>query len=109
VCLRLRPLRQNNSNSKPSGGWQWSAGTGADAAPYFRIQNPWTQTKNYDPRGEYIKKWVPELEDVEPKRFQAPPDEGESLAKGYPEPIVNHKEAREKTLEMFNKHKEFQG
>jgi deoxyribodipyrimidine photo-lyase len=43
-----------------NGGWQWSAGTGADAAPYFRIQNPWQQTKAYDPQGEYIKRWVPE-------------------------------------------------
>ena len=40
-----------------NGGWQWSAGTGADAAPYFRIQNPWTQTKSYDPDGDYIKQW----------------------------------------------------
>ena len=44
-----------------NGGWQWSAGTGADAAPYFRIQNPWTQTKRYDPDGSYIRQWVPEL------------------------------------------------
>src|SRR4029077_16242170 len=47
-----------------NGGWQWSAGTGADAAPYFRIQNPWTQTKSYDPDGAYIKQWLPELKDV---------------------------------------------
>ena len=44
-----------------NGGWQWSAGTGADAAPYFRIQNPWTQTSTYDADGVYIKRWLPEL------------------------------------------------
>ncbi|MBG7608237.1 MAG: hypothetical protein IZT59_09455 [Verrucomicrobia bacterium] len=52
--------------------WQWSAGTGADAAPYFRIQNPWTQSARSDPRGEYIKSWIPELKDVDPKKFQSP-------------------------------------
>ena len=56
-----------------NGGWQWSAGTGADAAPYFRIQNPWSQTKSYDPDGTYIKAWVPELRDVDPIRFTQPP------------------------------------
>ncbi len=89
-----------------NGGWQWSAGVGADAAPYFRIQNPWTQTKDYDGKGEYIKQWVPELKDVDPKLFQASPKGGESLAKGYPEPIVDHSEERKKTLEWFSQHKE---
>ncbi len=47
-----------------NGGWQWSAGTGADAAPYFRIQNPWTQSQRFDPNGDFIREWVPELRDV---------------------------------------------
>jgi len=87
-----------------NGGWQWSAGTGADAAPYFRIQNPWTQTKRYDPEGIYIKKWIPELRDVAPALLSEPPEGGKSLAKGYPAPIVDHAAARDATLEMFAKH-----
>jgi len=82
-----------------NGGWQWSAGTGADAAPYFRIQNPWTQTKRFDPDGKYIKRWIPELRDVSPERFGR--ESNSSLAKGYPAPMVNHAEARERTLEFF--------
>lgn len=92
-----------------NGGWQWSAGTGADAAPYFRIQNPWTQTLRYDPEGAYIKEWVPELRDVPPEKFQAPPEPGLSLARGYPSPVVDHAAAREKTLEIFARQKESHG
>jgi deoxyribodipyrimidine photo-lyase len=84
-----------------NGGWQWSAGTGADAAPYFRIQNPWTQTKNYDPAGKYIKNWVPELREVDPAQFMQPPSE--RLAKNYPLPVVDHAKERLVTLERFNR------
>jgi len=83
-----------------NGGWQWCAGTGADAAPYFRIQNPWIQTKSYDPSGEYIKRWVPELRDVEPTRFTEPPTD--PLAENYPMPIVDHAKERLETLERFH-------
>ncbi len=89
-----------------NGGWQWSAGTGADAAPYFRIQNPWTQTARFDPRGEYIKQWVPELAEVNPKRFQSPAEPLDPLAQDYPLPMVDHKTERERTLEIFAKHKQ---
>lgn len=89
-----------------NGGWQWSAGTGADAAPYFRIQNPWTQTARYDPEGEYIKRWLPELGRVDPKRFQKPPEPGTRLCADYVEPIVDHGKEREETLARFKKHKE---
>ena len=89
-----------------NGGWQWSAGTGADAAPYFRIQNPWTQTLRYDPEGRYIKAWLPELRDVPAERLSAPPAPGDRLTPGYPLPMVDHSEAREKTLEMFARQKE---
>lgn len=82
-----------------NGGWQWSAGTGADAAPYFRIQNPWTQTKRYDPKGEYIKRWVPELKDVPSDQLMEPPTLW--LNKDYPMPIVDHGTEREKTLARF--------
>lgn len=91
-----------------NGGWQWSAGTGADAAPYFRIQNPWTQTRRYDPQGAYIKTWIPELRDVDPVRLCDPPDPGLRLAKGYPLPIVDHSRARDITLDLFAAHKKAQ-
>lgn len=88
-----------------NGGWQWSAGTGADAAPYFRIQNPWSQTAKYDPTGAYIKQWIPELRDVDPKKFQAPPENHQPLAPDYPLPCVDHKTERERTLTIFKKHR----
>jgi deoxyribodipyrimidine photo-lyase len=89
-----------------NGGWQWSAGTGADAAPYFRIQNPWSQTARYDPDGIYIKRWVPELANVDPKRFFEPPKDGRPLAAGHPLPCVDHHAERERTLAIFKKHRE---
>ncbi|MEO6052790.1 MAG: deoxyribodipyrimidine photo-lyase, partial [Chthoniobacterales bacterium] len=83
-----------------NGGWQWSAGTGADAAPYFRIQNPWRQAATYDPDAAYVKRWLPELRDIPVKRLMEPAKE--TLVKGYPLPIVDHAEARERTLEMYS-------
>jgi deoxyribodipyrimidine photo-lyase len=88
-----------------NGGWQWSAGTGADAAPYFRIQNPWSQTARYDPQGVYIKRWVPELANVQPALFMEPPKDGEPLAPGYPLPCLDHKTERERTLAIFKRHR----
>ena len=82
-----------------NGGWQWSAGTGADAAPYFRIQNPWTQTKSYDPRAEYIKTWVPELKAVAPEKLLEPATQ--RLHPDFPLPIVDHATERDKTLARF--------
>jgi len=84
-----------------NGGWQWSAGTGADAAPYFRIQNPWSQTKRYDADGKYIKQWVPELRDVPAKNLLEPPADGKPLAEGYPLPMVDHGTERDETLRRF--------
>lgn len=89
-----------------NGGWQWSAGTGADAAPYFRIQNPWSQTARYDPQGSYIKRWVPELANVHPSRLLEPPKDGRPIAAGYPLPCVDHKTERERTLGIFKRHRE---
>ena len=85
-----------------NGGWQWSAGTGADAAPYFRIQNPWSQTKSYDPDGEYIRRWVPELARVSPAALLSP--QTVRLAPGYPLPMVDHSEERDRTMEFFRRH-----
>lgn len=88
-----------------NGGWQWSAGTGADAAPYFRIQNPWSQAKRYDPDGVYVKRWVPELRDVPVARLFEPPRDGKPLVEGYPLPCVDHAAERERTLGIFKAHR----
>ena len=69
-----------------NGGWQWAAGSGCDAAPYFRIFNPWLQTKKFDPDLKYIRKWVPEFEEFT-----------------YPRPIVDHEFARKRCLEVYAK------
>jgi len=83
-------------------GWQWTAGCGADAAPYFRIFNPMLQGSRFDPDGAYVKQWIPELKDL-PKKWihapwDAPRDEldkaGIKLGKDYPKPIVDHFEAK---------------
>ncbi len=84
-----------------NGGWQWSAGVGADAAPYFRIQNPWTQTKRHDPEGLYIRQWIPELKNVPSHDLWTPPAPGQSAGPAYPKPIVDHAVERENTLEWF--------
>ena len=86
-----------------NGGWQWSAGTGADAAPYFRIQNPWTQSARYDPDGEYIKTWVPELRNTPARALAKPPGFGESIAPGYPPPMVEHAQERRIALAMYRR------
>jgi deoxyribodipyrimidine photo-lyase len=88
-----------------NGGWQWSAGTGADAAPYFRIQNPWSQTKRYDPEGLYIRKWVPELANVSNASLIDPPADGRPIASGYPLPMLDHSAERDRTLDLFARHK----
>jgi deoxyribodipyrimidine photo-lyase len=88
-----------------NGGWQWSAGTGADAAPYFRIQNPWSQAKRHDPEGLYIKRWVAELREVPVERLFEPPRDGKPIAKGYPLPCVDHAAERERTLGIFKTHR----
>ena len=92
-----------------NGGWQWTAGTGTDAAPYFRIFNPTSQAKKFDPRGEFIRRWLPELAEV-PNEFihepwTMPPEVQESancrIGQDYPKPIVDHHEARNWTLEAY--------
>ena len=91
------------------GGWQWAASVGTDPVPYFRVFNPVTQSKKFDPDGEYIKKYVPELRDVDVKRIHEPwkMSSGEQKEAGciigtdYPEPTVNHSEQRVKAIEMF--------
>jgi len=87
-----------------NGGWQWSAGTGADAAPYFRIQNPWTQSARHDPEGKYVRKWVPELADIPTKILTKPPEDDRPIADDYPLPMVDHSVEREETLFRFKAH-----
>ena len=88
-------------------GWQWVAGCGADAAPYFRIFNPILQGEKFDKDGDYVKKWVPELRKV-PKKFIHRPWELDdksilTLNKDYPSPVVKHEEARLRALTAFKK------
>ncbi|KAA0259287.1 MAG: deoxyribodipyrimidine photo-lyase [Chloroflexi bacterium] len=85
-----------------NGGWQWTAGTGTDAAPYFRIFNPVLQSQKFDPNGDYIRKWIPELRRVNAKQIHAPWKFGLKIA-GYPaEPIVNRDIVKERTLTAYS-------
>lgn len=89
--------------------WQWVAGSGADAAPYFRIFNPVTQGEKFDKQGEYVRHWVPEIAELPNKYLHKPweaPAEvlqqaGITLGKDYPEPIVDHREARQAALDAY--------
>jgi deoxyribodipyrimidine photo-lyase len=91
------------------GNWQWVAGTGTDASPYFRVFNPVTQSRRFDPDGTYIRHWVPELRDVPSALVHSPwtagPLElaahGVSLGENYPEPIVDHAMARERAMGAY--------
>ena len=92
-----------------SAGWQWVAGSGADAAPYFRIFNPVIQSARFDPNGDYIRRWVPELSRLPAKLIHQPwtaDDDarcaaGSDLGGGYPQPIVDHAAARRRALSAF--------
>jgi deoxyribodipyrimidine photo-lyase len=83
-----------------NGGWQWSASTGTDAAPYFRVFNPVTQSERFDPKGEFIRQWVPELAKLDNKRIHDP-SKGGVIPKGYPRPIVDLKESRKEAIARF--------
>ena len=94
-----------NSNS---GGWQWANSNGTDAQPYFRIFNPWTQAKKFDPQCEYIKQWLPELKNIPNKDIHnwCKPEVHELWLKNkikYFIPIVDHDEERKNTLEIYKK------
>lgn len=92
-----------------SASWQWTAGSGADAAPYFRVFNPITQGQKFDETGDYVRQWVPELADLPTKHIHAPweasehvlSDAGVTLGETYPHPMVEHKTGRERALEAY--------
>jgi deoxyribodipyrimidine photo-lyase len=98
-------------------GWQWSAGCGADAAPYFRVFNPVLQGEKFDPDGAYVRRWVPELEGVPIKwihrPWAAPADlfhvAGGSQASGYPAPVVDPEAGRARALNAWAEWKESRG
>ena len=91
------------------GNWQWVAGTGADAAPYFRIFNPISQSRKFDPRGDYLRRWLPELSGLDDRAIHFPADAGPlelaaagvTLGETYPEPIVDHAFARDRCLATY--------
>jgi deoxyribodipyrimidine photo-lyase len=94
-----------------NGGWQWTAGTGTDAAPYFRIFNPVLQSIKFDPQGDYIRRYIPELVDV-PNEFIHSPwkmplelqkNYGCLIGRHYPAPIVDHAQARERVLFVYKR------
>ena len=92
-----------------NGGWQWTAGASTDAAPYFRIFNPVTQSSKFDPDGEFIRRWVPELAAVENKFLHAPwemspADQkqcGVIIGRNYPAPFVDLKLSRQRALDTY--------
>lgn len=92
-------------------GWQWTAGCGADAAPYFRVFNPTSQGEKFDPNGDYVRRWCPELAKLSAgwihRPHQAPPEilraAGVKPGYNYPAPIVNHMIARERALEAYTR------
>jgi deoxyribodipyrimidine photo-lyase len=90
-------------------GWQWTAGCGADAAPYFRIFNPVTQAEKFDPMGSYIRQWLPEIAALPNKYLYQPwaapatllDEHGIKLGKIYPQPLVDLKATRERALQRY--------
>ena len=97
----------DHDTANDTGGWQWAASTGTDAQPYFRIFNPTTQGERYDPDAAYVARYVPELRDVDPGVVHGwsdlSADEREAAAPGYPAPVVDHAERRERALETFER------
>ncbi len=92
-----------------AGGWQWVAGCGIDAAPYFRVFNPVTQGERFDPRGEYVRRWIPEIARLADAYIHRPwqasagemAEAGVRLDRDYPMPIIDHAAARERALAVF--------
>ena len=96
--------------SSNNGGWQWASSSGCDAQPYFRIFNPITQSQKFDPEGKFIRRYLPQLDKLSKKSIHAPWEAGHIeleaagilLGRDYPLPVVNHDEARKKTLVRYS-------
>ena len=86
-----------------NGGWQWVAGTGTDASPYHRMFNPETQSRRFDPRGDFLRRWLPELDDLDAGEIHAPwtVPEARLAGAGYPRRVVRHAEARARYLDLI--------
>ena len=92
-------------------GWQWTAGCGADAAPYFRVFNPVTQGRKFDPHAHYVRRWVPEIAALPDRYIHSPWDAPPSalaeadveLGRTYPNRIVDHREARDRALAAYER------
>ena len=93
--LRDGDISQNQLN------WQWVAGCGTDAAPYFRIFNPTGQAEKFDADGEYIRRYVPELADVPAEHLHAPWEAPGGLPNGYPPRIIDHAAERKESLDRY--------
>jgi deoxyribodipyrimidine photo-lyase len=95
--------------SANNGGWQWVASSGCDAQPYFRIFNPISQSEKFDPHGKFIRRYLPQLGRLTDKAIHAPwlaksielQAAGITLGTDYPHPVVQHDQARAKTLERY--------
>jgi deoxyribodipyrimidine photo-lyase len=105
----FRRLLVDGDVAQNAGNWQWVAGTGPDAAPYFRVFNPVTQSRTHDPDGTYLRRWLPELAGLDARSIHAPWEAGPLdlaaagvvLGQDYPEPIVDHADARERALAAY--------
>lgn len=86
-----------------SAGWQWVAGCGADAAPYFRIFNPVLQGEKFDPQGDYVRRWVPELRALPSNLIHCPWKASSQLPNGYPPPMIDHGFARNRAMSALKK------
>ena len=84
-------------------GWQWTAGTGTDAAPYFRVFNPVTQGQKFDPDGDYVRRWVPELRGLVGKAVHEPWAADSGRPADYPACIVDHQQERRVALDRYGK------
>jgi deoxyribodipyrimidine photo-lyase len=82
-------------------GWQWTAGIGTDAAPYFRVLNPVLQAKRFDPQGNWVRRWLPELRDLPDAQVHEPWKAPAAKRRGYPERMVDHLVARQRAIEWF--------
>jgi deoxyribodipyrimidine photo-lyase len=104
-ALRLNDYELASNN----GGWQWAASTGCDAQPWFRIFNPLTQSRKFDPSGEFIRRYLPQLAELDEREIHAPwlaepmllAAKGVQLGRDYPWPVVEHDSARQRTLTRF--------